>query len=311
MLTVEPRMIFDHVIRTDPQLEAMVSGDEIVDFERLDECVDWLCGDLSACGVRAGQRVGLCIREGWHFVLALHALVRLDTVVVPLSSLDDEALAGARDLDLHFVVSHSVENDLVEDVAAQIGKADFSPMFSVADEFTLIAVGDGPVGDGGGLMLGDADGQVWEWPRCADAVTAVRDGLDLHSQGRVMVCGSCESTETVLLVLACATAGSCVHIGPAPADSSVWSDPDHEEISVLCAPESWAFALIEQAPQRIRRQLALTLASRDVLPEVIMRRYGLVRDTVANCAVYRFANHPTRQSGKGRRGRSIGLRSVS
>lgn len=192
---------------------AVACGDHETDFERFDESVDWLAGDLASRGVRPGQRIGLCVGGGWEFLLALHALVRLDAVVVPLDPCDEVGLCGARDLDLHAVVSHSAVDVLLEDITSLIGGGRRCPIYDVAEEFTLIVVSDSaPLEFRCGLILNDGDYQFWDSPAIADRVGDLQGDLGLDAAARVAICGPWTCSSAVLLVLACAASGSCVHV---------------------------------------------------------------------------------------------------
>ncbi|WP_207836804.1 AMP-binding protein [Williamsia soli] len=271
---------------------AVVCGDHETDFERFDEAVQWLSDDLAARGVQPRQRVGICIHGGWEFLLAFHALVRLGTVVVPIDPFDETAAIAAGDLDLHFLVSHHGDDCLLEETVEVICGDNVCPMFDVAEEFTLIVVAaQSELHVEAGLFLNDLGYRFWPDDEVADRISGLQANLDLNSGARAAICGPWSSPSAVLLVLACAASASCVHTVPPFGDSGlVWGEMAAGDVSVLFAPPLLMHDLVRVADSATwaASRPRMVLPDGEVLPEVVLRRRGLTRQTPADPPVYEF-----------------------
>jgi hypothetical protein len=272
---------------------AVVCGDHETDFERFDESVQWLCDDLAARGVQSHQRVGICLHGGWEFLLAFHALLRLGSVAVPIDPFDEAAAFAAGDLDLHYLISHCAADCFLEETVEVICGDRVCPMFDVAEEFTLIAVSaQSPLHVESGLFLNDLGYRFWPAGVVADRVGGLQQNLDLDASACAAVCGPWSSPSAVLLVLACAASGSCVQVVPVFGDSAmVWDELISGDISVVFAPPLLMHDLLRVADSGAwaSGRPRMVLPDGEVLPEVVLRRRGLTRQTPADPPVYEFA----------------------
>lgn len=280
---------------------AVMCGDHETDFERFDESVEWLIGDLCARGVQRRQRIGLCISGGWEFLLAFHALVRLDTVVVPVDPFDEASLGAAGELDLHFILSHRTDELFLEETVELICGEEMRPTSYVAEEFTLVAVSEqAPLHGEAGLLLSDIDFRFWTQCEVVDRIGDLRSELDLNPDARALICGPWSCASAVLLVLACAAAGSCVEV---PADRGSGTGPGGvatEDVSVVFAPPMLMHDLVRLADPAAGalNHPRMMLPDGEVLPEVVLRRRGLKRQTLNDPPVYEFAStRPARAFG--------------
>jgi non-ribosomal peptide synthetase component F len=271
---------------------AVVCGDHETDFERFEESVQWLSDDLAARGVQSRQRVGICLDGGWEFLLAFHALVRMDTVVVPIDPFDEASAVAAGDLDLHFIVSHRGEDCLLEETVEAMSGGEPCPMFDVAGEFTLVAVSEqSPLHIEAGLLLNNLGYRFFPADEVAGRVDGLQRNLELDSTVSAAICGPWSSPSAVLLVLACAASGSCVHVVPTFGDSgTVWEQVAARDVSVLFAPPLLMYDLVRVADSATwaPRRPRMVLPDGEVLPEVVLRRRGLTRQSPADPPVYEF-----------------------
>ena len=75
--------------RTFPDKPAAIFDGKSLSYRRLQDRIENLAGHLqSACGVRRGDRVLLCMQNGHDFVIACFAILRADAVVVPVSPMN-------------------------------------------------------------------------------------------------------------------------------------------------------------------------------------------------------------------------------
>lgn len=273
---------------------AVVCGEHETDFERFEESVEWLSAELTARGVRPRQRVGLCLGGGWEFMLTFHALVRLDTVVVPVDPFDESSINAAGDLDLHFIVSHRSADMLLEEMLQSICGDEMRPMFDVAEEFTLVAVSVGaPRHHEGGFILNDLGFQFWTSSEVADRIGHLQGNLELNSEARAVICGPWSSPSAVLLVLACAASGSCVHVvSDVDCSADVWETVSAGEVSVVFAQPMLMHDLVRVADHSAWGSIRprMVLPDGEVLPEVVLRRRGLTRQALQDPPIYEFGS---------------------
>jgi hypothetical protein len=255
--------------------------------------------------------VGLYIRGGWEFVLVLHALVRLDAVVVLLDPFGDSTVPAARGASMDFLLSHRSEDDLLEDaVVAYAGDVD-PPTYSVAEDFTLVVLADrAEAALSGGFVFLDVDEHVIGWTEFAEHLVTIGRALDLQAGTQVLICGHTVSAEVVSVILASARAGSCLHLTSNPPDVDSWVGVDGDMVSVVVAPGSTACAVLDSAPIAVRDGLRLAVDKRQGLSEAVLRRYGMVRKIAASTTIYESVRaHDSRGVESPRDG--AGLRSVS
>lgn len=193
-------------------LSAVHTGDAVIDFERFYESVEWMAGQLASCGVCPGSRVGLAIRTGWEFVLAWHSLFESDAVTVPidLGRRGEPTDPGVVDFVFAHVDQCAEIEELLEAVVAQ---SQPRAMYRVADDFVVIALGaSDPMRNEGGLIADaqtgalDTAGQLVAEAAWMAEVNGVRRGA------RVLLEGDLGSRDTMLRILACASAGACVAV---------------------------------------------------------------------------------------------------
>ncbi|MFW0784497.1 hypothetical protein AAFP35_08225 [Gordonia sp. CPCC 206044] len=217
---------------------AVTIDDDVVDFERFAECVEWLTADLQACGVSSGSRVGLGVQSGWALVLTWHALVAIDAVVVPMDLCDEDSVEQARALDLDFVLAHRAHDNVLEDVIDElIDEATPPCVYRVAEEFALVGVGDeGPGRPGGGGLVTDLDsGRVERADHLLAEAERIGRRLDLWPGVRVRLCGALNTRPAMLLIIACAARGACACV---EASSVPTGDTAIEVVPVIDRPES-------------------------------------------------------------------------
>lgn len=276
---------------------AVMCGDHETDFERLDESVEWLGAELVDRGVQPRQRIGVCVGGGWEFLLALHTLVRLGVVVVPVDPFDEISINAAADLDLHYVLSHRDADALLEETMVSIGGDDVRPVFDVADEFTLVALSpQAPLHIEGGLILNDLGYRFLSSPEVADRMSELQNTLELDAEVRTVICGPWSSPSAVILMLACAASGACVHVVPdGDCSADVWEAVAEGGASLVFAQPMLMHDLVRVADLSewgsIRPRMVLP--DGEVLPEVVLRRRGLTRQALIDPPVYEFGSAAT------------------
>ena len=67
-----------------PDAPALVDGDREVRYAELADLTLQTASHLAALGVAPGDRIGLCLKDGWEHVVALLAVARMGAVAVPL-----------------------------------------------------------------------------------------------------------------------------------------------------------------------------------------------------------------------------------
>jgi acyl-coenzyme A synthetase/AMP-(fatty) acid ligase len=73
-----------HYGRTQPTTIALVDEDRTITYAELSDLVPRTAGHLCALGVRRGDYVGLCLKDGWRHVVALLAVARLGAIFVQI-----------------------------------------------------------------------------------------------------------------------------------------------------------------------------------------------------------------------------------
>ncbi len=69
-----------------PQQPACIIGEYATPYADLNESVGIWCNQLSAAGIRSGQRVAVLLGNSWEYVGTVHALARLGATIVPLNT---------------------------------------------------------------------------------------------------------------------------------------------------------------------------------------------------------------------------------
>lgn len=80
------------------------------------EAVEHLVADFEQAGVHRGTRVGVYLRGGIEFVVALYALHELGATLVPVDVLDWSAIAALPDARLDVLITHRCESDTIDEV---------------------------------------------------------------------------------------------------------------------------------------------------------------------------------------------------
>jgi acyl-coenzyme A synthetase/AMP-(fatty) acid ligase len=78
------RPILNHA-KTRPEAPALVTAEREIRYGELADLVLRTAAQLAALGVRAGDRVGLCLGDGWEHVVGLLAVAGMGAVAVPLN----------------------------------------------------------------------------------------------------------------------------------------------------------------------------------------------------------------------------------
>ncbi|WP_288813926.1 AMP-binding protein [uncultured Gordonia sp.] len=209
---------------THGSLPAVHTGDAVIDFERFYESVEWTAEQLVSCGVRAGSRVGLVIRTGWEFVLAWHSLLEVDAVTVPIVL--GPSSEPAHSCEIGFVLAHVDQCIEVEDlVEAAVPRKHCRQMYRVGDEFVLAALRTADMlRNEGGLVVDLGDGsQDATGQLIAEAERMVAD-VGLRRGEYVSFEGDLGTRDTMVRILACASAGACVAVD-APYGEPHWGAP--------------------------------------------------------------------------------------
>ncbi|MGW6026703.1 AMP-binding protein [Streptomyces sp. NPDC055099] len=135
-----------HWARFEPERPALVFGEEVVSYRRLDEMTDRLAGWLDARGVRPGDRVGVQLPNCPQFVIAMLAVLRAGAVHVPVNPMFRAAELSheLRDAGPEIVVTHSSLTGVLDEVRA--GTAVRDVLVAVDSEAWAAAVGHAPLG---------------------------------------------------------------------------------------------------------------------------------------------------------------------
>jgi len=88
--------LLDHQARAQPQAPAWVTPTEVISFGAAARRVRTLAAVLSQSGLRAGQRVALCLPTSPAYLIALLALGRIGAVAVPLHPRRPQAVLQAQ-----------------------------------------------------------------------------------------------------------------------------------------------------------------------------------------------------------------------
>jgi acyl-coenzyme A synthetase/AMP-(fatty) acid ligase len=90
-----------------PEAEALIDGDRTITYGELAVLVLRTSGHLASLGVKAGDRVGLCLKDTWQHIVALLAAGRMGAVAVPVDwrARPPEKLRLAAALDLKLVLA--------------------------------------------------------------------------------------------------------------------------------------------------------------------------------------------------------------
>lgn len=112
----------DHVIREmagrSPETAAVLGDRFFVDYASLDDGVDFLAEAIKVAGVSPLDRVGVYIRSGYEFLVAVLALSRLGAVPALLDVLGDlEPMRRIPDeAGLNFIITHGADAALAEEM---------------------------------------------------------------------------------------------------------------------------------------------------------------------------------------------------
>lgn len=206
-------------------LPAVHTGDVVIDFERFYESVEWMAEQLVFCGVTPGSRVALAIHTGWEFVLAWHSLLEADVVTVPIVLGPGSNAVGTQDVG--FVFAHIGQCVEVEDfIEAVVPPTRSRVLYRVAGDFVLVALGGAaPIREEGGLVTDLDAGSVDSARRLvAEAEWMAEDDGGVRRGARVRLEGDLATRETMVRILACASAGACVAVD-APFGLPEWGAP--------------------------------------------------------------------------------------
>ena len=110
MATQDPLALFAGL---SPDKAAVIEGEEVYSYARLNAEVNRLCNGLAALGFRAGERAVWCGPNSWQVMAFIHAARKLGLVAVPL------AYRFTAD-EMHYVIDNS-ESSLVVVDAEQAG----------------------------------------------------------------------------------------------------------------------------------------------------------------------------------------------
>ncbi|WP_066904629.1 AMP-binding protein [Millisia brevis] len=93
-------------------------GDSHIQLESNDvaDAVDHLLAGLEAAGVPRGSRVGVYLRGGVEYVVALYALHELAATLVPIDVLDWPAISAIPAAGLDILLTHCCESETIDDV---------------------------------------------------------------------------------------------------------------------------------------------------------------------------------------------------
>jgi O-succinylbenzoic acid--CoA ligase len=112
--------------RLSPDRPALIAPGTDWTFADLDERVDAAAADLRARGVQPAQHIGLRMPNGAGFVVAVHALMRLGAVVVPINTRLTPAEVAWQSADAHLALTLEQPDALLESPGdAQAVERDF------------------------------------------------------------------------------------------------------------------------------------------------------------------------------------------
>ncbi|MGH7770071.1 MAG: class I adenylate-forming enzyme family protein, partial [Candidatus Binatia bacterium] len=183
-----PGEVLAATARRQPGKVALVFKDEELGFGALDERVSALAGNLSAEGVRPGDRVGLLLPNSISFALGYYATQRMGAVTVVLDArLKGKELSGVlRDADLGLLITHVrlapdareavqeskkiplwiVEGEGAESFDKRLAPAakDFAPPKRAPGDDALILYTSGTTGEPKGVVLNSIN--LAQFPPC-------------------------------------------------------------------------------------------------------------------------------------------------
>lgn len=160
-----------------PDRLALVAEDARWSFAELDRCVDGAADALRQLGVMESQRVGVLARNGPGFVLAVHALMRLGAVLVPINTrlTPAEVEWQSRDAELSRLLDETAIQQLLRCPTAPAT----SRNFDFGQPHSILYT-SGTTGRPKGAIL--TYGNHW-WSAISSALN-----LGLHAQDRWLAC---------------------------------------------------------------------------------------------------------------------------
>lgn len=122
---MQQELLPDWLIRrasTDSDVIALQNGTEQLTYHQLYDEAGKLAGALSREGVDPGQRVGILARHGLSFTVAMHALMQLDAVLVPIDCrlTSPEICWQLNNTDVRILLHDEQYKDLAEKVAGEL-----------------------------------------------------------------------------------------------------------------------------------------------------------------------------------------------
>lgn len=201
---------------------AVQIGDTAIDFERLAESVEWLSADLRECGLRRGCRLGLAVRSNWEFTIASLASIDVDVTIVPVDPRDPESCWNAGELGIDYLLVHTEFDDVIEDVMdGLLGPGDPRAVYLIADVFTLVHTGTHSQSHPtGGMIHSATHGYVETMHHLLIDAHALATRLSLRPGSSVRLSDALDARASLVAILACARAGSCLHLDNDVTDSS-------------------------------------------------------------------------------------------
>ena len=163
-----------------PRRNALVFEDDAWSFAQLDSAVDAACAMLRGRGITADQRIGIRAQNSAGFVVAVHALMRLGAVLVPINTrlTPAEVEWQRQDAELHSLLDDADLAALVTSKAA-VSETPADRAFDLAEWHSIVYT-SGTSGRPKGAIL--TYGNHW-WSAVASALN-----LGLHAEDAWLAC---------------------------------------------------------------------------------------------------------------------------
>ncbi|MGW4982674.1 AMP-binding protein [Streptomyces mirabilis] len=214
----------DHVIKEmagiSPETAAVLGDGFFVDYASLDDGADFLAEAIEAAGVSPLDRVGVYIRSGYEFMVAVLALSRVGAVPALLDVLGDpESMRRIPDeAGLNFIITHGADAALTEEMFFDDEEPGAVPG---APDFALVAR------EAAAVDKLDDPGIIFFTPRNADPVFVshteilesmqeIADGLGLSARDVVTITESLNSQDSIVLGFSAFLVGGGLSLGRTP-----------------------------------------------------------------------------------------------
>ena len=136
---------------------AILFGSEVLTYRDAWRIIEDQAAQLSAAGVRAGDRVGLCLRDHPHHLLAHYAIARLSAVILPIDHrwTPTERASAAATFGAKRVVSDvgTIDGIATVEFSARAERAELPAIDTSPDQPMLISLSSGTTGKPKGAVV--------------------------------------------------------------------------------------------------------------------------------------------------------------